>query len=80
MEDISPTLLTWVVGAGVLVLVSAISFSAGYVTGREAGHAEMAAGMSEVGANVRGCGKDLAAKGSGLGLRRWTGAAAGVHA
>jgi hypothetical protein len=36
-ESVSPTLLTWVVGAGMIVLVSAISFSAGYVVGREAG-------------------------------------------
>jgi hypothetical protein len=37
MEAVSPTLLTWIVGAGMIVLVSAISFSAGYVVGREAG-------------------------------------------
>lgn len=35
-EVISPTLLTWVVSAGVLVLVSALSFSAGVTVGREA--------------------------------------------
>ena len=35
-EIISPTLLTWVVSAGVLVLVSALSFSAGVTVGREA--------------------------------------------
>ncbi|KAF2146440.1 uncharacterized protein K452DRAFT_348245 [Aplosporella prunicola CBS 121167] len=38
---ISPTLLTWVVSAGVVVLVSALSFSAGYVVGRDAGRAEV---------------------------------------
>jgi hypothetical protein len=73
-QDISPTLLTWVVGAGMLVLVSAISFSAGYVVGREAAHAE-ATGIGEVGVEVK---RNLASKGSGLGLRRWTGAAVGV--
>jgi hypothetical protein len=73
-QDVSPTLLTWVVGAGMLVLVSAISFSAGYVVGRETGHAE-AAGIGEVGVEVK---RNLASKGSGLGLRRWTGAAVGV--
>jgi len=78
MDEVSPTLLTWVVGAGMLVLVSAISFSAGYVTGREVSYAE-ASGLSE-GSGVRNCGKDLATKGSGLGLRRWTGAAASVSA
>jgi hypothetical protein len=79
MEDVSPTLLTWVVGAGVLVVVSAISFSAGYATGREAGRAHAASGLGDVGVGMRGCGNELASKGSGLGLRRWTGAAAGVH-
>ncbi|KAL9054960.1 MAG: hypothetical protein Q9162_003815 [Coniocarpon cinnabarinum] len=35
-QAISPTLLTWVVSAGVLVLVSALSFSAGVSVGMEA--------------------------------------------
>jgi hypothetical protein len=73
-QEVSPTLLTWVVGAGMLVLVSAISFSAGYVVGRETGHAE-AAGFGEVGVEVK---RNLTSKGSGLGLRKWTGAAVGV--
>jgi hypothetical protein len=73
-QEVSPTLLTWVVGAGMLVLVSAISFSAGYVVGRETGHAE-AAGIREVGVEVK---RNLTSKGSGLGLRKWTGAAVGV--
>jgi hypothetical protein len=72
MEDISPTLLTWVVGAGMLVLVSAISFSAGYVAGRETGHAE-AAGVGVVKRNL------ASNRGSGLGLRRSIGAAAGIR-
>jgi hypothetical protein len=72
MEDISPTLLTWVVGAGMLVLVSAISFSAGYVAGRETGHAEAAAGVGVVKRNL------ASNRGSGLGLRRSIGAAAGI--
>jgi hypothetical protein len=74
MEDITPTLLTWVVGAGMLVLVGAISFSAGYVTGREAGHAE-AAGAAGVGVVKRNLASN---RGSGLGLRRSIGAAAGI--
>lgn len=37
---ISPTLTTWVVGAGVLVLLSAISFSAGYALGKEVGRVD----------------------------------------
>ncbi|KAF2400465.1 hypothetical protein EJ06DRAFT_543223 [Trichodelitschia bisporula] len=41
LDDVNPTLLTWVVSAGVVVLFSAISFSAGYVMGKEQGRAEM---------------------------------------
>ncbi|MCJ1323982.1 hypothetical protein MMC10_000644 [Thelotrema lepadinum] len=37
---VSPTLTTWVVGAGVLVLFSAISFSAGYALGKEVGRVD----------------------------------------
>ncbi|KAL6712030.1 hypothetical protein ACN47E_003073 [Coniothyrium glycines] len=77
IEDISPTLLTWVVSAGVVVLVSALSFSAGYVVGKEAGHAEAMGHMGGAGTEAGRCGKDAAVgfKGTGLGLRklRWTG-------
>ena len=77
MEEISPTLLTWVVSAGVVVLVSAISFSAGYVVGREAGHAEAMGHVGTASTEAGRCGKEAAAglKGTGLGLRklRWTG-------
>jgi hypothetical protein len=73
IEEISPTLLTWVVSAGVVVLVSALSFSAGYVVGKETGHAEVA------GAGAGSCAREV--KGTGLGLRklRWTGGA-GIRA
>ncbi|KAI9838623.1 MAG: hypothetical protein M1819_004937 [Sarea resinae] len=37
----SPTLITWVVSAGFVVIVSAITFSAGYAMGKEAGRAEI---------------------------------------
>ncbi|KAM3418878.1 hypothetical protein BST61_g4841 [Cercospora zeina] len=37
---VTPTLLTWVVSAGVVVFLSALSFSAGYSVGKEAGHLE----------------------------------------
>ncbi|KAM3562498.1 hypothetical protein MY1884_001797 [Beauveria asiatica] len=37
---ISPTLLSWVVSAGVVVLVSIVGFGAGYVIGREVGREE----------------------------------------
>ncbi|KAF2806002.1 uncharacterized protein BDZ99DRAFT_466297 [Mytilinidion resinicola] len=72
MDEISPTLLTWVVSAGVVVLVSAISFSAGYVVGREAGHAEAVGQLGSVGADAGRCGREAASgmKGTGMGLRR----------
>ncbi|KAJ5469601.1 hypothetical protein N7539_009219 [Penicillium diatomitis] len=38
---VTPTVMTWVVSAGVVVLFSAISFSAGYMLGREVGRAEV---------------------------------------
>ncbi|EAQ92599.1 hypothetical protein CHGG_00834 [Chaetomium globosum CBS 148.51] len=38
--SVSPTLLTWVVSAGVVVLVSVVGFGAGYVIGREVGRQE----------------------------------------
>ncbi len=38
--QVSPTLLTWVVSAGVVVFLSALSFSAGYSLGKEAGRIE----------------------------------------
>ncbi|KAF1975304.1 hypothetical protein BU23DRAFT_81786 [Bimuria novae-zelandiae CBS 107.79] len=76
VEEISPTLLTWVVGAGAVVLVSALSFSAGYVVGKEAGHAEALNQIGSVGEAGR-CGKEAASglRGAGMGLRRlrWTG-------
>ncbi|KAA8564735.1 hypothetical protein EYC84_011628 [Monilinia fructicola] len=37
---ISPTLLTWAMSAGVVVLVSVVGFGAGYVIGREVGRQE----------------------------------------
>ncbi|KIH95096.1 hypothetical protein SPBR_03467 [Sporothrix brasiliensis 5110] len=43
---ISPTLLTWVVSAGVVVLVSVVGFGAGFVIGREVGRQEAAAAAS----------------------------------
>ena len=83
IEEISPTLLTWVVSAGVVVLVSALSFSAGYVVGKEAGHAEVLGQIGAAGTEAGGCAKEAASglKGTGLGLRklRWTGGA-GIRA
>ncbi|EED12242.1 conserved hypothetical protein [Talaromyces stipitatus ATCC 10500] len=85
LVGVSPTLMTWVISAGVVVLFSAISFSAGYALGREVGRTEMAmdqmigGSMSEQLGGVRsstGCGRD-AVKGS-LKRLRWGGAAGGV--
>ncbi|KAH6638138.1 hypothetical protein C7974DRAFT_432853 [Boeremia exigua] len=76
IEEISPTLFTWVVSAGVVVLVSALSFSAGYVVGNEAGYAEAMGQVGAAGTEAGSCGKE-AVRGTGLGLRRlrWTGGA-----
>jgi hypothetical protein len=83
IEEISPTLLTWVVSAGVVVLVSALSFSAGYVVGKEAGHAEAMGQFGSAGAEAGSCAREAASgvKDTGLGLRklRWTGGA-GIRA
>lgn len=46
LGTVSPTLTTWVVSAGVLVLFSAISFSAGYALGREVGRVDAMGGGS----------------------------------
>ncbi|KAJ0291223.1 hypothetical protein COL940_000412 [Colletotrichum noveboracense] len=71
---ISPTLLTWVVSAGVVVLVSVVGFGAGYVIGREVGRQEV---LSAAGAGVNAstvadsssCGTEVI-RSSGGGLRR----------
>lgn len=60
--EVQPTLLTWFVGAGVMVLFSAISFSAGYAIGREVGRVEAGRAISEEGVV---CGREV-----GKGLRR----------
>jgi hypothetical protein len=80
--------MTWVISAGVVVLFSAISFSAGYALGREVGRTEANGGMgSMVGksgssgpfasasASV-GCGKE-AVKG-GINRLRWGTSGGGV--
>lgn len=69
---ISPTLLTWVMSAGVLVLVSVVGFGAGYVIGREVGRQEVLGGLQGGGFSDGGsCGKEVM-RGSGSGsLRRF---------
>jgi hypothetical protein len=65
IEGVSPTLLTWVVSAGVLVLVSVVGFGAGYVIGREVGRQE----VSSFGIPDTSCGRE-AVRGTGS-LRRF---------
>ncbi len=72
---ISPTLLTWVVSAGVVVLVSVVGFGAGYVIGREVGRQEgaLGVGMGSASANssAASCGGELV-RSTGTGtLRRF---------
>lgn len=62
---ITPTLLTWVVVAGVGVVISALSFSAGYSMGKEAGRLEV--GIADAG-ELGGCASE--ATRTGLGLRK----------
>lgn len=87
-ESVSPTLMTWVLSAGVVVLFSAISFTAGYALGREVGRSEV--GLEFGGAGFRGVGGNESAmvlmdgvEGKslgGLGLRRlrWGGGVGSV--
>jgi len=63
---VSPTLLTWFVAGGVVVLVSALSFSAGYAVGKDSGRFEAFSGLGQ---NETGERSREALKG-GLGLRR----------
>ncbi|EAS36981.3 uncharacterized protein CIMG_02335 [Coccidioides immitis RS] len=83
---LGPTVMTWVISAGVVVLFSAISFSAGYVLGREVGRTEAGQGLYANGNGLSGartgagCGKD-AVKG-GLRQFRWVrgGSGSGIAA
>jgi hypothetical protein len=80
---VSPTIMTWVISAGVVVLFSAISFSAGYVIGREVGRMEGSTGVGSVigdgnfsgGRTSAACGQE-AIKG-GLKRFRWGSGATG---
>ncbi|KAM5355975.1 hypothetical protein ACJ41O_002621 [Fusarium nematophilum] len=69
---ISPTLLTWVVSAGVVVLVSVVGFGAGYVIGREVGKQEaLVASVGSVN-ETTSCGQEvIRSSGSGLRKLRW---------
>ncbi|KAI1757259.1 hypothetical protein F4782DRAFT_220937 [Xylaria castorea] len=72
---ISPTLLTWVVSAGVVVLVSVVGFGAGYVIGREVGRQEALSSLGGAGnmsavAEGGNCGREVL-RSSGGTLRRF---------
>ncbi|CAK7268019.1 hypothetical protein SEPCBS57363_002891 [Sporothrix epigloea] len=81
---ISPTLLTWVVSAGVVVLVSVVGFGAGFVIGREVGRQEAASSVSAVAGVASGtapptlngsastsCGREILRSSTGSTLRRF---------
>ncbi|KAL4884825.1 hypothetical protein BJY04DRAFT_182119 [Aspergillus karnatakaensis] len=73
----SSAVMTWVISAGVVVLFSAISFSAGYVLGREVGKLEASTGMGSVLGDASGSSKASAACGQeavrgGLKRLRWS--------
>ncbi|RGP65686.1 hypothetical protein FLONG3_9189 [Fusarium longipes] len=69
---ISPTLLTWVVSAGVVIVVSVVGFGAGYVIGREVGKQEaLAVSVGSVN-DTTSCGQEvIRSSGSGLRKLRW---------
>lgn len=73
-EVLSPTVMTWMISAGVVLVFSAISFSAGYAWGKEVGRVEGELGL--VGGN---CGSE-ALRGSGLRKLRWSAAPQSVRA
>ena len=79
---IAPTLTTWVVGAGVLVLFSAISFSAGYALGKEVGRVDALGNGGLVGGGSCGSEVDgLVGRGLGRSSRAWRwGNTSGVRA
>ena len=74
---ISPTLISWMISAGVVLVFSAISFSAGYAWGKEVGHFEGAAGMGMEGLS---CGREVMRPGTGLRRLRWTAGTTSVTA
>ncbi|KAK2611209.1 hypothetical protein N8I77_004575 [Diaporthe amygdali] len=74
---ISPATLTWVLGTGVVLLVSVVGFGAGFVVGREVGRQDVlhtvGGGGAPMGAgtNATSCGGEvIRSTGSGT-LRRW---------
>jgi hypothetical protein len=73
---VSPTLFTWVISVGVVVVFSAISFSAGYTMGKEAGRFET--GLTSTGDGATACAGEAGKSGLGLRKLRWTSVASSV--
>lgn len=74
---ISPATLTWVLGTGVVLLVSVVGFGAGFVVGREVGRQDIltstsaGGGAMSAGYNSTSCGTEvIRSTGTGT-LRRW---------
>lgn len=74
---ISPATLTWVLGTGVVLLVSVVGFGAGFVVGREVGRQDLltstsaGGGAMSAGYNSTSCGTEvIRSTGTGT-LRRW---------
>ncbi|KIW86627.1 uncharacterized protein Z519_12752 [Cladophialophora bantiana CBS 173.52] len=75
-ELISPTLASWMISACVVLVFSAISFSAGYAWGREVGRIE-----GEMGLPGGSCGQEsIRSTGTGLRRLRWSSAASSIRA
>ena len=68
---ISPTLMSWMISAGVVLVFSAISFSAGYAWGKEVGRFQ---GASGIGPDCVSCGQEAMKSTTGLRRLRWTSA------
>lgn len=75
---ISPTTLTWVLGTGVVLLVSVVGFGAGFVVGREIGRQEVlsstgssGSAVMSAGLNSSSCGGEVIRSSSSGTLRRW---------
>jgi hypothetical protein len=65
---ISPTVASWVISAGMVLVFSAISFSAGYAWGRDVGRAEAELGLA---GSCGSCGRDALRSSGGLRKLHW---------
>ena len=72
---LSPTLMSWMISAGVVLVFSAISFSAGYAWGKEVGRFE-----GETGISSGTCGREIMRSGGGTRAVRWSNATMSVRA